>query len=110
MRVAVVGSRSLTQINLQECLPHDTTEIISGGAKGVDQLAKAYAEEHHIKYVEFLPDYVRYGRAAPLKRNDEIIRQADLVLIFWDGSSHGTAYVIRRCEELDKPHQVHIVK
>ncbi len=106
MRVAVVGSRSLTVSNLASYLPPETTEIVSGGAKGIDQQAKEYALQHHVKYTEFLPDYARYGRYAPLKRNDEIIRYAELVLIFWDGRSPGSAYVIRRCEELAAPHQV----
>ncbi len=106
MRVAVVGSRSLTAPNLAAYLPPETTEIVSGGARGVDQQAKEYALQHHIKYTEFLPDYPRYGRSAPLKRNDEIIRYAELVLIFWDGRSPGSAYVSRRCEELAVAHQV----
>ena len=36
MKVAVIGSRGLTISNLGDYLPCDTTEIISGGAKGVD--------------------------------------------------------------------------
>lgn len=35
MRVAVIGSRNLTIENLQDYLPPETTEIISGGAKYV---------------------------------------------------------------------------
>ena len=36
MRVAVIGSRGLLVDDLGKYLPDDTTEIISGGAKGVD--------------------------------------------------------------------------
>ncbi len=110
MRVAIVGSRALTQVDLDAYLPLDATEIVSGGAKGIDQLARRYAEQRHLQYTEFLPDYARYGRGAPLRRNDEIIRYAEWVLIFWDGRSPGTGYVIRRCEALGKPHQVHIIQ
>ncbi len=106
MRVAVVGSRSLTVPNLEDYLPPETTEIVSGGAKGVDQCAKEYALQHRLKYTEFPPDYARYQRAAPIKRNDEIIRYAELVLIFWDGKSNGSARTIRRCGELNVPHRV----
>ncbi len=106
MRVAVVGSRSLTVPNLAEYLPPETTEIVSGGAQGVDRSAKEYALKHHLKYTEFPPDYARYQRAAPIRRNDEIIQHADLVLIFWDGKSRGAGYVIRRCGKLGVPHQV----
>ncbi len=106
MRVAVVGSRSLTVPNLEDYLPPETTEIVSGGAKGIDQCARDYALQHHLKYTEFLPNYARYGRAAPIRRNDEIILHAELALIFWDGKSRGTAYTIRRCGELNVPHRV----
>ena len=86
MRVAIVGSRSLTVQNLEAYLPQGVTEIISGGARGVDTCARQYALRHHLKLTEFLPDYARYGRAAPLKRNITIIENADLVLAFWDGN------------------------
>ena len=42
MKVAVIGSRGLTISNLGDYLPRDTTEIISGGAKGVDTCARDY--------------------------------------------------------------------
>ncbi len=109
MRVAVVGSRSLTVSSLEAYLPPDTVEIISGGAKGVDLSAKAHALRQGLAYTEIRSDYVRYGRAAPIRRNDLIVDQADFVLIFWDGVSAGTKYVIRRCEELSKPHRVCLI-
>ena len=42
-----------------------------------------------LKQKEFLPEYARYGKSAPLKRNLQIIDYADLVIAFWDGSSRG---------------------
>ena len=102
MKVAVIGSRGLTVSNLGDYLPCDTTEIISGGAKGVDTCARDYALSHGIKITEYLPEYEKYGRAAPLKRNITIIQNADLVLAFWDGKSRGTKYVITRAEKQGK--------
>lgn len=43
MKVAVIGSRGLTVCHLEKYLPEGTTEIVSGGAKGVDTCARAYA-------------------------------------------------------------------
>ena len=107
MRVAVIGSRGLTVINdLGKFLPEGTTEIVSGGARGIDTYAKEYALAHGMKLTEFLPEYEKYGRIAPLKRNDSIIEYADTVLAFWDGQSRGTAYVIRKCRETGKPCRV----
>lgn len=106
MKVAVVGSRNLRVADLGKYLPEGTTEILSGGAAGVDSSAKKYALSHGIPLTEFLPDYRRYGRAAPLKRNISIIESADLVLAFWDGASHGTRFVIENCKRLGVPVQV----
>ena len=103
MKVAVIGSRNLTVPNLGDYLPAETTELVSGGAKGVDTSAREYAEAHGIKLTEFLPDYSQFGRGAPLKRNLQIIEYADLVLAFWDGKSRGTKYVIDNCEKQGKP-------
>lgn len=100
MKVAIIGSRGLIVANLGNYLPYDTTEIISGGAKGIDTCAREYAMEHGIKITEFLPEYAKYGRSAPLKRNITIIQNADLVLAFWDGKSKGTKFVIDNCDKL----------
>ena len=99
MKVAVIGSRGLTVAALGKYLPEDTTEIVSGGAKGVDTSAREYAQSHGIKLTEFLPEYDKYGRSAPLKRNITILESADVVLAFWDGQSHGTKFVIDNCKQ-----------
>lgn len=108
MRVAVIGSRSLVVCDLGAYLPKDTTQIISGGATGIDTCAKEYALSHGIEYVEFLPDYSHYGRSAPLKRNHSIVENAELVLAFWDGKSHGTKYTIGLCRQKGIPVRIFI--
>ena len=110
MKVAVIGSRGLCVDDLGQYLPADTTEIVSGGAKGVDTSAREYALAHGLKLTEFLPEYDRYGRGAPLKRNIQIIEYADLVLAFWDGTSRGTKYVIDNCKKLGKPVRIFLSK
>ena len=59
-----------------------------------------------VTLTEFLPDYQKFGRSAPLKRNLQIIAYADLVLAFWDGQSHGTKYVIDHCRKQNVPVRV----
>ena len=110
MKVAVIGSRGLSVPNLEKYLPEGTTEIVSGGARGVDTSAKEYALTHGLKLTEFLPEYDKYGRGAPLKRNITIIEYADLVLAFWDGKSHGTKFVIDHCRERGVPVRVFLAK
>ena len=106
MRVAIVGSRSLTISNLGNFLPENTTEIISGGARGIDTCAREYALSNGIPLREFLPDYERYGRRAPLVRNFSIVDHADYVLAFWDGKSRGTVHTLRYCIEKNLPHRI----
>ena len=107
MKVAIIGSRSITIADIGKYIPDDTTEIVSGGAIGIDTCASEYAKSNGIKLTEFKPDYATYSKAAPLIRNDEIILYSDLVIAFWDGKSRGTLYVINKCKELKKPCIVH---
>lgn len=109
MKVAVIGSRGLVVENLGDYLPSETTEIVSGGARGIDGCAREYALRHGLKLTEYLPEYDRYGRAAPLKRNITIIESADMVLAFWDGKSRGTRYVIDNCKKRNIPVEIHIL-
>ncbi|MCI8387925.1 MAG: DUF2493 domain-containing protein [Clostridiales bacterium] len=110
MKVAVIGSRKLNLSDfggtLADFLPPETTAIVSGGAKGIDSCARDWALANGIEIIEFLPDYRRYGRGAPHRRNDEIIAEADLVLAFWDGESRRTASVITKCRNRNVPVRV----
>lgn len=106
MKVAVIGSRGMSVEHLEDYIPKDTTEIISGGAQGVDMSARDYAIQYGIKLTEYLPEYKKYGRSAPLKRNITIIENADFVLAFWDGASKGTKYVIDNCKKQNVPVKV----
>lgn len=109
MKLAIIGSRGLWVENLGDYLPPEVTEIVSGGAKGIDTCARQYAQEHGLKLTEFLPDYRRYGRGAPLRRNLEIIAYADQVLAFWDGNSPGTKHVIEQCKKQKKKVTVYLL-
>lgn len=108
MKVAVIGSRNLKVDDLGKYLPDGVTEIVSGGARGVDTCAREYALAKGIKLTEFLPEYDKYGRGAPLRRNITIIEYSDLVLAFWDGRSHGTKYVIDNCKKRGVPVKVYV--
>ena len=110
MKVAIVGSRSMKIENLDLYLPRNISEIVSGGAKGIDICAREYALRNNVVLKEFLPDYKRYGMYAPLKRNLEIIKYADIVVSFWDGKSKGTKYVIDNCHKIGKGITVYIVE
>ena len=108
MKIAIVGSRSITADLPENCIPESTTEIFSGGAIGIDTSARRYAREHHILITDILPEYDLYGKRAPLIRNDLIISLSDKVFIFWDGKSRGTGYTIKKCREINKPYTVYL--
>ncbi len=105
MRIAVVGSRNIT-VNLREYIS-DCDEIVSGGAEGVDQCAAEFARKNGIKLTEFLPEYGKYGRAAPIKRNMQIVDYSDKIIAFWDGNSKGTLSVIKYAQKRGK--ECHII-
>ncbi len=82
------------------------TEIVSGGAQGADSLAESYAKKNGIRTRIFKPEYDKFGRAAPLVRNRQIIQHSDLVIAFWDGKSRGTKYTIDYAQSENKPVQI----
>ena len=100
MKIAVIGSRGLKVNDLEKYLPKDVTEIVSGGARGIDKCAREYAVANGLKLTEFLPEYEKYGRVAPLRRNLQIIDYADEVLAFWDGKSRGMNNVIEKIKKV----------
>jgi predicted Rossmann fold nucleotide-binding protein DprA/Smf involved in DNA uptake len=105
MKIAVVGSRKITKVNLEKYVS-EGDEIVSGGAVGVDSYAAEYARKNNLKLTVFLPQYDRYGRGAPIVRNKAIVDYADKVVVFWDGSSKGTLSVIKYAEKIGKMCQV----
>ena len=102
MKLAIVGSRKINDFLIDKYVPQGVTEIVSGGAVGIDTLAREYAIKNNIKFVEFMPEYNLFGRAAPIKRNVKIAEYADEVLAFWDGSSKGTMHTISLFQKLGK--------
>lgn len=106
MKLAIIGSRSLTNIALEQHVRKEVEEIVSGGAIGVDSCAAEYAKKKGLKFTEFLPQYERYGRAAPIARNKEIVDYSDKLIIFWDGKSRGTRFVIEYARKIGKPYEI----
>ncbi|MGM9936633.1 MAG: hypothetical protein ACI38A_04760 [Candidatus Ornithomonoglobus sp.] len=106
MKLLIIGSRSITNIDISKYIPENVELIISGGAKGVDALAEEYADRHKISKLIMYPQYERFRRAAPLKRNEKMIELADYVLVFWDGKSKGTKYSIDYSYKMGKEMRV----
>ena len=105
MKIAIIGSRSITDADIGKYVSAGD-EIVSGGATGIDTLAAEYAKRNGLKLTVFLPEYEKYGRAAPIVRNKQIVDYADKVVALWNGSSRGTLSVIKYAEKMGKPCEV----
>lgn len=122
LRIAIAGSRSITDydyllqtidaaVQSQIITPAYNYEIISGAAKGVDTLARRYALEQQLKLTELKPQYRHPNdRGAPLRRNYDIAKAADILLAIWDGQSPGTGHMIECMKQAGKPYYIHYVQ
>lgn len=104
----IAGSRSIRNLKAVSMLLDKEVKmsdvIRTGGALGVDRGAEMWARNKGIKIEPALkPDWRRHGKGAGFKRNTEGVEWADKVIVVWDGSSRGSAHVIRECERLGKP-------
>lgn len=110
MRVAVIGSRGFNNLPLLEqklnAFKSKMVELISGGAIGADVLAEAWAIVNNVPVTLFKPDWKKYGKAAGIKRNKQIIESCDYCIAFWDGKSKGTESSLKFCKQLNKPFEI----
>ena len=105
MKLAIVGSRNFDDYEFLKKIInyHPCTQIISGGARGADTLAKRYAVEHGIPIKEFLPNWDVHGNSAGFIRNKQIVEACDELVAFWDSISKGTKHSLDLAEESGKP-------
>ena len=102
MKLMIVGSRSISDLDLSRYIPDGVDIIISGGADGVDTLAENYADKNKISKLILRPRYNLYRRRAPIKRNEEMVDAADEVLVIWDGVSKGSNYTAKYAKNKNK--------
>lgn len=117
MRVIIAGSRDFNDYALleKECnrifskLAHlgyfslwvqesqDSIEIVSGTARGADQLGERFAEQYGISVKRFPANWNLYGKRAGYLRNEEMALYAKedngVLIAFWNGSK-GTKHMI----------------
>ena len=105
-RLAIVGSRTCPPIDITPFLPFVPDTIVSGGALGADTYAKEYAIKNDIPLIEFLPDYKKYGKSAPIIRNMQIVDNCDFLLAFWNGTSRGTKFTTNYADKRGVPYKI----
>jgi hypothetical protein len=101
IRLAVIGSREgflgdpgtfIEKLIRIEKIEKEDLTIVSGGARGVDSLAEAWADREGVKKLIFPADWKGKGKGAGYIRNVDIIENSDLVLAIWNGESRGTLH------------------
>ena len=82
------------------------TEIVSGGASGIDSCAEAFAKTFNYKFKEFKADW-KIGKIAGPIRNKDMAAYADELLLIWNGVSKGSNNMKLEMQRLNKKvHQV----
>ena len=113
MKTIIAGSRNITDPShlspALQLVDWEITEIISGGARGVDRLAINLAKYGDIPLEVFPADWDQYGRSAGVIRNREMAQYADALLAIWDGDSTGTQNMIQEARNEDLLVEVYIV-
>lgn len=86
MKVIIAGPRdlSVTHKEIGRAILNsgfDVTEIISGGASGIDSCAIAFAQNNKVPFSVCYANWQEYGRQAGPVRNREMAKQADALII-----------------------------
>ncbi|MFA5406709.1 MAG: SLOG family protein [Candidatus Nanoarchaeia archaeon] len=98
MKIAIIGSRCFENNSkidniiesIIKCLDKEDI-LVSGGAKGVDLSAEYAAKESDIKCIIFKPDFKEgYNVKEYYRRNEKIIKEADVIISIWNKRSKGT--------------------
>lgn len=104
MRVIIAGSRGIRDYEVVEDAINESqfpiSVVVSGGAKGVDQLGELYAESMNLRLHIFEPEWDVHGRAAGPIRNRKMAENADALIAIWDGKSRGTKNMIETATKL----------
>ena len=99
MRTIIAGSRDVTDYEkvtvAVKLSGFVITEVVSGGARGVDTLGEQYAKEHSLSCKRFPADWSKYGRAAGPIRNEQMAEYAEALVALPVKTSKGTRHMIK---------------
>ena len=65
---------------------HPDMVLVHGGGPGVERIAAQWAERNGVHQVVCRPDWNRHGRAAPFRRNDELLNLLPKGVLAFPGS------------------------
>lgn len=73
---------------------YEITEVVSGTARGVDQLGEEWARLNQVPVKKFPADWNKNGKAAGPIRNRQMAEYVEALIALWDGKSRGTKNMI----------------
>lgn len=120
MRTIIAGSRKgftyNDVVNAMNSCWWKPTEIVSGGAAGVDTFGEQWATDNNIPIKKFIPNWddisvegavirinkwgKKYNAMAGIDRNHQMGDYAEALVAVWDGKSTGTKDMIDYATEL----------
>jgi len=107
MKVVVAGSRAISELYYVQFAIKSAniyiSELVSGGANGIDKLGEQWARDNNINIKLFPADWDQYGKSAGPMRNAEMADYCDAAIIIWDGKSKGTFNMIENIKKRKKP-------
>ena len=118
MKIIIAGSRTIGGPRAQNILAafidstpfaNRITEVVSGGAKGMDTVGEQWAKARNLPIKRFPADWTTYGKKAGYLRNKEMARYADGLIAVWDGKSAGTQHMIDLAQAFLMPYYVKIL-
>ena len=66
---------------------HPDMVLLHGGSRtGAERIAARWADDRKVAHIPFKPDWTRYAKAAPFKRNDQILEVLPIGVIVFPGS------------------------
>jgi hypothetical protein len=87
----------------------DISLLISGGGRGVETLAEAWARRNNVKFKLIRPQFSGTDEGAISvkiafdSRNMTILRESDRVIVFWDGRFKDMIDIIKTATAMQKP-------
>ena len=107
MKLIIAGSRTFADYQrlCQVLAPdrHRITQVITGGARGADQLGYRWAWKHAVRHQLFRANWEQFGKTAGVRRNHQMVQAGDILLALGDRQSPGTAHLIQCMRALGKP-------
>jgi hypothetical protein len=98
MKTIIAGSRNIksysTVLKAIKASGFEITEVVSGGARGIDRLGEIWGVKNDLNVERFLAQWDKYGKSAGYRRNVEMANYAEALIAIWDGESKGTKHMI----------------